>query len=145
MITRVISYSKVAFFSAYASIKLKRITKAHGLVSAGNFKNIKIGSGVVFNPGVYIQARGSVEIGSNVVLSRNACIFDASLDIESLSEHIVKPVIIGDDCWIGANATIVPGIKLGSGIIVAAGSVVTKSFDDNVIIGGNPAIILKRR
>ena len=54
-----------------------------------------------------------------------------------------KPVTIGDNCWIGGSATIVPGVTLGNNVVVAAGAVVTKSFGDNVVIGGNPAKIIK--
>lgn len=143
--SRLFSYAKVAFYSTLVSIRVNKIAKSHGIVSAGNFKNIKIGKGVVFNGGVYIQARGKVEIGSNVVLSRNTSIFDAGLDIETLSKHIIKPVIIGSNCWLGANVIILPGVELGEGVVVAAGSVVTKSFNDNVIIGGNPAVFIKNR
>ena len=52
-----------------------------------------------------------------------------------------KPITIGDNCWIGGSATIVPGVTLGNNVVVAAG--VTKSFGDNVVIGGNPAKIIK--
>ena len=51
-------------------------------------------------------------------------------------------VKIGDNVYIGNNALIMPGVTLGSNILVAAGSVVTKSFMDNVVIGGNPAHVL---
>lgn len=145
MVRRLVSYTKVAFYSALVSIKVNKVAKSHGKVSSGNFRNIIIGKGVVFNHGVYIQARGKVEIGSNVVFSRNASIFDAGLDIETLSEHVINPVIIGSACWLGANVIILPGVVLGDGVIVAAGSVVTKSFGANIIIGGNPAVFIKNR
>lgn len=145
MVRRFVSYTKVAFYSALVSIRVNKIAKSHGKVQAGNFKNIKIGKGVVFNDGVYIQARGKVEIGSNVVLSRNTSIFDAGLDTETLSKHVINPVLIGNNCWLGANVIILPGVELGDDVIVAAGSVVTKSFANNLIIGGNPAVFIKRR
>ena len=54
------------------------------------------------------------------------------------------PIIIGNNCWIGTNAILLPGVELGEHVIVAAGSVVTKSFkESNIVIGGNPAKILK--
>ena len=53
--------------------------------------------------------------------------------------------MIGSNCWIGAKATILDGVHIGDGCIVAAGAVVTKSFPDNVIIGGVPAKIIKYR
>lgn len=145
MISKIFSYTKFFLDSALLSLKLRKKVRAHGKVFAGNFKNIRLGEGVVFNQGVYIQARSSVKIGNEVTLSRNASIFDAGLDINDFSKHIVKPVVIGNKCWIGANATILPGVSIGNNVIVAAGSVVTKSFDDNVIIAGNPAKVIKRR
>lgn len=145
MVSRFFSYAKVAFYSTLISIRLNKVAKSYGTVLSGNFKNIEIGKGVIFIDGIYIQARGKVQIGSNVILSRNTSIFDAGLDIETLSEHVINPVIIGSKCWIGANVIILPGVKLGEGVIVAAGSVVTKSFGDNIIIGGNPAIFIKNR
>ena len=49
----------------------------------------------------------------------------------------------GDNCWIGAHAVINPGVSLGDNVVVASGAVVTKSFGNNVVIGGNPAKIIK--
>jgi len=53
--------------------------------------------------------------------------------------------MIGKRCWIGANATILPGVKLGDGVIVAAGSVVNKSFPSGSVIAGVPAKLIKRQ
>ncbi|ENM5791939.1 maltose O-acetyltransferase, partial [Vibrio mimicus] len=50
---------------------------------------------------------------------------------------------IGNNCWIGGHATINPGVTLGDNVVVASGAVVTKSFGSNVVIGGNPARVLK--
>ena len=67
-------------------------------------------------------------------------------DVNNYSKYVKsKSIIIGDNCWIGAGAIILPGVSLGDHIIVAAGSVVTKSFEDNdQIIGGNPAQFIKK-
>src|SRR5699024_12336107 len=48
-----------------------------------------------------------------------------------------SPITIGDNCWIGGNATIIGGVTLGDNVVVAAGATVTKSFGDNVVIGGD--------
>ena len=53
------------------------------------------------------------------------------------------PIKIGDNCWIGAGAIINPGVTLGNNVVVASGAVVTKSFGSNVVIGGNPAKIIR--
>ena len=54
-----------------------------------------------------------------------------------------EPIEIGDNCWISANAVILPGVKLGNHVVVAAGAVVTKSFSDNCLIGGVSARVIK--
>ena len=54
-----------------------------------------------------------------------------------------KPITIGDNCWIGAGAIINPGVSIGNNVVVASGAVVTKNFGDNVVIGGNPAKIIR--
>ena len=55
-----------------------------------------------------------------------------------------KPVKIGNDCWIGGNAIILPGIKIGDGSIIGAGSVVTRDIPEHVMAAGNPAKVLKK-
>ena len=66
-----------------------------------------------------------------------------SLIIEQ--ENIIKPVIIGSDVWIGARSIILPGVTIGEGSVIAAGSVVTKSVDKYSVVGGNPAKLIKYR
>ena len=56
---------------------------------------------------------------------------------------IAKPVTIGNDVWIGANCTILPGVTIGNNVVVAAGAVVTKDVPDNCVVGGVPAKIIK--
>lgn len=57
---------------------------------------------------------------------------------------IAKPVIIGDDVWIGGNVTILPGVKIGNNVVIAAGAVVTKDIPDNCVAGGIPAKPIKQ-
>ncbi|MDG6348291.1 DapH/DapD/GlmU-related protein [Luteimonas sp. 8-5] len=52
------------------------------------------------------------------------------------------PIVIGNDCWIGAGAIILPGVNLGDHVVVAAGAIVTKSFECNQLIGGVPARVI---
>ena len=56
---------------------------------------------------------------------------------------MIVSISIGNNCWIGGNAVINPGVKLGHNVVVGAGSVVTKSFEDNVVIAGNPAKVIQ--
>lgn len=95
--------------------------------------------------GCYIQARNGIEIGLNLRYGPNIHIVSASHDLNNYEKHeVCGPIVIGDNCWIGAGAIILPGVRLGNHVVVAAGSVVTKSFErDDVLIGGVPARVLK--
>ena len=55
-----------------------------------------------------------------------------------------KPIVIGENVWIGSNSTILPGVTIGKGSIIAAGAVVTKDVDENVVVGGVPAKFIKK-
>lgn len=101
---------------------------------------------------VMIQAGGEIEIGEDVLIGPGAKIWSANHGFSDTSipiqdqEYENKKVIIGDGCWIGANAFIMPGVNLGTGCIVAAGSVVgAKDYPANKIIAGNPARIIGTR
>ncbi len=61
------------------------------------------------------------------------------------SEYVLKPVVIGENVWVGGNVVFVPGAEVGEGCIVGAGAVVTKKFDPLTILGGNPAREIGRR
>ena len=54
------------------------------------------------------------------------------------------PVVIGDNVWVGARAVILPGVKIGNNVVVAAGSVITKDIPDNCLVAGVPAVVKKR-
>ncbi len=95
-------------------------------------------------PGCYIQGIGRIEIGDNTQVASNVGIISANHDLYDNDRHIHAKVAIGSDCWIGMNAVILPGVQLGAFTIVAAGAVVTKSFETGYcVIGGNPAKKLK--
>ena len=97
-----------------------------------------------FMPGCYIQALNGIEIGKNVRMGPGIKIISSNHNIYNFDEHLdEKPIRIGDNCWIGANAVILPGVELGNHVIVAAGAIVTKSFPDNCIVGGIPAKVIK--
>ena len=106
-----------------------------------------IGKGFYANHNCTILDCNKVTIGDRCLLAPHVCISAATHPIDAkrrgAGEEFTAPVTIGDDCWLGANSTICPGVTIGNGVVVAAGAVVTKSFGDNVVIGGVPAKILK--
>lgn len=99
-----------------------------------------------YSPNSYIQATNGIIIGSNVIHAVGLTIITSNHEINNFTLHTKnRPVIIGDNCWLGANITILPEVELANHVIVASGSVVTKSFlEDNIIIAGVPAKIIKR-
>lgn len=108
---------------------------------------------IVFDPddlnifqsnGCYFQAVGTIKIGKGTYIAPNVGLITANHMFLNLDVHQpAKPIEIGENCWIGMNSMILPGVKLGARTIVAAGSVVTKSFMGNCVIAGNPAKVIK--
>lgn len=112
--------------------------------------NIKIGnnSGIGKNSivGAYTQ------IGDNVMMGEACFIYarnhktdrlDVPMCIQGFEEY--RPVVISDDVWIGARVTILPGAKIGKGVIIGAGAVITGEIPDYAVVGGVPARIIKYR
>ena len=98
-------------------------------------------------PGCYWQNHnGKIYIGSGCQVAPNVGIITTNHDPFNLENHLEgKDVKIGNNCWIGMNAMILPGVELGDNTIVGAGSVVTKSFSEGmIVIAGNPAKVIKR-
>ena len=96
--------------------------------------------------GCYFQAnKAPIIIGKGTKIAPNCGIITTNHDFNNLDlPGEGKEIKIGENCWIGMNCMILPGVKLANHIIVGAGSVVTKSFDEeNIIIAGNPAKKIK--
>lgn len=96
--------------------------------------------------GIYYQAFGKIDIGRGTTVGPNVGFITANHDIKNIDSHDkAKSIKIGENCWIGMNSVILPGVCLGQHVIVGAGSVVTKSFtEDHIVIAGNPAKIIRR-
>ncbi len=109
-------------------------------------ENIYVGKNATLGirPGCYINGNGGIIMGDFARAASNVGIISSNHDVYDHSKHIDKPIIIGNHCWIGQGVLIMAGVELGTRTIVAAGSVVTKSFPDGFcIIGGNPAKLIK--
>ncbi|GGX16410.1 acetyltransferase [Pigmentiphaga litoralis] len=112
---------------------------------------ITIGDGVFANNGLKLSAVSSITVGEGVAFGYNVFITDFDHDYTDLAIPILAtplvtkgPVSIGKHSWIGANVFISSGVQLGQHCVVAANSVVTKSFPANSVIGGNPARIIRQ-
>lgn len=96
--------------------------------------------------GCYIQGTNGLEIGKGSIFAWGVKIITANHNLDDFRQwDVCEPVRIGKQCWLGANAVVLPGVQLGDRVIVAAGSVVTKNFPANCIVAGVPARIIKSR
>ena len=122
------------------------------LVVESNFncdygENIHVGENFYANFGCVILDSAEVIIGDDCLMGPQAGIYT--------SFHPVKPnerlsgfgyaasVRLGNNCWIGGNTAINPGVSIGDNVVIASGSTVTKDFGNNLLIGGTPAIVIR--
>jgi acetyltransferase-like isoleucine patch superfamily enzyme len=90
-----------------------------------------------------------IQIGSRTMIGPNCSFYAATHPLHprvrngTKGPEFGKPITIGEDCWLGGNVIILPGVTLGNGVVVGAGSVVAKDVPDHHVVAGNPARILK--
>ncbi|WP_367296365.1 sugar O-acetyltransferase [Levilactobacillus yonginensis] len=110
--------------------------------------NIHVGNNFFANFDCILLDTCDITIGDNALLAPRVQIYTAAhpLNVAARTSWlgVGQPVKIGDNVWIGGNATILPGVTLGDNVVVGGGSVVTKSFGDNVLLAGNPARVIKQ-
>jgi acetyltransferase-like isoleucine patch superfamily enzyme len=96
--------------------------------------------------GCYVQAANGIRIGARTIFAPGVKIISANHSVGNLdSWEPAPPLIIGEDCWIGANAVILPGVQLGDRVVVGAGAVVTKSVSSDCVVAGVPATRLHQK
>ena len=109
-------------------------------------KNIKIGKNVFINACCRFQDQGGIEIGDGSLIGHNTTIATLNHDFnpDKRANLHPSPVKIGKNVWIGSDCTILPGVEIGDGAVIGAGSVVTKSVPANSIAVGSPARVIKQ-
>ncbi len=109
--------------------------------------NIEVGKNFYMNTNGVILDCGKVTIGDYVMIGPNVTLCTAGhpLDAETryTYEEFAKPIAIADKVWIGANVVVLPGVSIGYGAVVGAGSVVTKDVPENTVVVGDPARVVK--
>lgn len=116
------------------------INNAVGDVTIGDYTRI----------GIHCTVIGPVCIGHHVNLAQGITVTALNHNFADTNRRIdeqgisTRPVVIGDDVWIGANAVILPGVTIGRHVVVAAGAVVTKDVPDSCVVAGIPAKVVKK-
>lgn len=127
-------------------IKIGKKSSIHRGCRFFHVGKFKMGNDSVINFGCYLDNRRGIKIGDNVGIAHNTKIYSLGHDMESPKfETKGAQVIIKDNAFIFSNALIMPGVTIGEGAIVLAGSVVTKDVEPWTIVGGNPAKLIKMR
>lgn len=107
------------------------------------FDKIKIGNNVFVNSNLLAMARGGITIEDNVQIAANVQLITNNHDMYDRLVLLCKPVVIRKGAWIGAGATILPGVEVGKHAVVGAAAVVTKDVPDYAVVVGNPARVIK--
>lgn len=108
-------------------------------------RNITVGKGVFINAGCHFQDQGGITIGDNALIGHNVVLatLNHGFAPENRGTLYPAPIRIGNNVWIGSNATVVAGVTIGDNAIIAAGAVVTKDVLENTVVGGVPAKLIK--
>jgi len=109
--------------------------------------NIRLGEGVFLNFNCVVLDCTTVAIGARTQIGPNVQIYaaDHPLDFAARAAAVefTRPVSIGEDCWIGGNVVVCPGVTIGDRCVVGAGAVVTKDIPDDALAVGNPARVIR--
>ncbi len=108
------------------------------------FDRVKIGENVMIMFDCLMMSRGGITIDDGAMIAANVQLISNNHDLRDRQLLVCKPVHIGRNAWIGAGATILPGVTVGENAVVAAGAIVTKDVEANTIVGGNPAKFIKK-
>ena len=124
--------------------------RIHSRVHFGRGYGLRLGKRSYLGRGSFIALDASVSIGSCVMGGPEVMIFTAnhglSIDQPMIDQAITKaPIVIEDDVWLGARAILLPGVRIGKGAVVAAGSVVVRDVPPMAVVGGVPAKVLYER
>lgn len=108
--------------------------------------NLKIGKQVFINSGAMFTDLGGIELEDKVLVGPNVTIISVNHPLEPKKRQGVelKSVLIKQNAWLGANATILPGVTVGENAVVAAGAVVSKDVPANTVVAGVPAKVIKK-
>ena len=112
-------------------------------ISGTYFKEVKIADNVFINSNCLMMARGGINIEKGVMIAGNVQLLSNNHDEYNRNILICDPMNIREGAWIGAGATVLPGVTIGKYAIVGAGAIVTKDVPDYAVVVGSPARVVK--
>lgn len=132
------------------SLGRKSVIECTGVISELG-ESLKIGNNVGISQNAFISVRGNIIIGNDTIIGPNVTILAENHCFSNINEKIRNQdtirtgINIGENCWIGANVTILDGVTIGQGSVVAASALVNKNVEPYDIVGGIPAKVIKSR
>ena len=148
---RLLNWIKAVYLRVFFGAKIGRRVVFYPGIWVFTGRHLIIGDDVDLAAGVLVTTDGGVTIGARTLVGYGTKILSSNHVVPPLPRkifyagHEKKPVEIGCDVWIGANCVILPGVKIGDGAVIAAGSVVTKDVATAVIVAGVPAKVIRER
>jgi acetyltransferase-like isoleucine patch superfamily enzyme len=120
-----------------------KVWSGHRRTLISGWGPLRFGDRVFVNVGTTIISVEGIYVGDDVAFANEVMVIDSDSHGIEGREHRQEAVHIGDGCWIGARAIILPGVTLGKRVMVAAGAVVTSDVPDDSLVAGNPARVVR--
>ena len=120
--------------------------RVHGSASIWLPANLELGNNVLIGPGVRLYNQGRITIGERTVISQRSLICASTHDLaDPLFQLVLRPVTIGRQCWIAAEAFVGPGVTMGDRAVLGARGALFTDGGEDAVFGGNPATYIKQR
>ena len=146
--TQLVQHRKVLLGKLFRRVGLDRNIEVEPPVRVDYGCNVSLMGDFYANHGLLILDTTSVTIGSGTLCGPEVAIYAAThpVEVEPRKSGVESslPVVIGENCWIGGKVVILPGVTIGDGVTVAAGSVVNRNVPANCVVAGVPARVVKR-
>jgi acetyltransferase-like isoleucine patch superfamily enzyme len=121
-----------------------KVWSGHRTTLISGWGKLRFGDRVFVNVGTTIIAVEQIVVGDDVAFANDVYVMDSDSHGVEGRPHRQAPITIGDGCWIGARAMILPGVTIGKRVLVAAGAVVTRDVPDDSLVAGNPARVVRQ-
>ena len=134
------------YFYRRAGLVLHPTSSIHWRAEFYAPERIRIGAYCTIGDSAFLDGRSGLTIGDSVNFGSHVTIYTRQHDVDAADfAEIGAPVVVGDRAWVSSHSIVLPGVTIGEGAVVAAGSVVTKDVAPYTLVGGNPARYIRDR